>query len=560
MNHFPAEALGAATQGGMKVSQQMSVAIVGGGPMALYALKHLSRSQTPIRIVLFERAAIAGPGMPYNTEQNADFMLSNIFSREIPELSNPLSQWLREQPSETLARWSIDPAEVSSRAFYSRTVLGAYLAAQMNALGERAIAAGHSVEILARHDVIDVVPLCDHVMVHVVTPQGPRQMRCDQVLLATGHVWPEPPKIGEATLLSPWPARVLAQLPAGRLAILGSSLSAVDVAVALAHAHGEFRETSDGLAWRARQGHDGLHITMVSRNGVLPEADFHYPYPYEPLQHLTDEAVKGMIDAGQRGILDATFALLIRELGTCDPEYLHDLAMPEPTLEAFGEAYFARRLRLGAFRALRQNLRESRKTMERRETVEWRYALLRGHAVFETAMPAFTPDDWNRFRRHLLPVFADCYAAVPHLSLDRICALHDAGVIDILPTDDDTGFTGRSGQEITVRGPDGDLHFLHMIDARGQEPALPAELPFPSLVDALATPGQPLMAPFRLKLRTGPDRVVCLSMPQLLERHPFSQGLPNCDDLAQTGVAEVLGWGAAHDLPTGPKALSLGAA
>jgi hypothetical protein len=161
--------------------------------------------------------------------------------------------------------------------------------------------------------------------------------------------------------------------------------------------------------------------------------------------------------------------------------------------------------------------------------------------VFEAALPHLTAAEWKTFRNHLLPVFADCYAAVPHLSLDRLVALHDAGVLDVVRSGDKARFLAGPQGGVIVRNGNKDLAFEAMVDARGQTSAPPADLPFPTLVNDLTDPDRPVEAPFRLALRgqSGTD-VICLSMPQVLERYPFSQGLPNCDALAERAVAALL--------------------
>jgi hypothetical protein len=213
---------------------------------------------------------------------------------------------------------------------------------------------------------------------------------------------------------------------------------------------------------------------------------------------------------------------------------VQELAMDDPTIAAFGTATFARRQRMGAFRALRTGLVESRATLARRQTIPFRYALLRGHAVFEHALPHLTPDEWQVFRSHLLPVFADCYAAVPHLSLERLAALRTAGAIDILESGEDARFEGAPNGGVTVHIGTNRHSFAAMVDARGQTAAPPADLPFPSLIAALPDPDAPVLSPFTLPLHPQyRTPVYCLSMPQLLIRYPFSQGLPNCDALSQ---------------------------
>lgn len=518
-----------------------TIGIIGGGPMAIFLVKHLIESKNPLRITLFEQHELAGTGMPYRQEMSPDYLLANIFSREIPLIHEPLADWLRKQPDGWLDRWGVSPDAISDRAFYPRTLIGAYLASQLQALAATGNAAGHEVEVRTTNDVIDVKPTASLIEVVVNTPDGPETTAFDKVVLATGHTWDRVPTEGGASLVSPWPASNIAALPAAAIGILGSSLSAVDVAVALAHDHGKFTHGTNGLMWTPLPRQEILTITMVSKTGILPEADFYYPYPYGPLIHLTDTAVEGLVSDGKGHLLARTFDLLIQELQICDPGYLDDLAMDAPTIEVFGEAYFARRQRLGAFRALQANLVESRATILRKETIEWRYALLRGHEVFETALPHFTTEEWDTFRTHLLSVFADCYAAVPHLSLDRLVALRAAGVLEIVEVGDDAKFIASPAGGVIVRNGNTDHYFIAMVDARGQASELPTDLPFPTLTDALQNPSEPLKTPFQLALRSGlSGGIFCLSMPQVLVRYPFSQGLPNCNALAAIVATELL--------------------
>ena len=517
-------------------SPNRRIAIIGCGPMSIFLLKHLIQARSPLTIEVFEQHPQPGTGMPYRSDLNDDFMLANIFSREIPTITEPLADWLRAQPAEFLHRWQIAPENISGRDFYPRTLLGEYLQAQLRRLVVIGQEAGHSITLRAGHPVQDIHPDTDG---FTILPGAPG--RFSHVVIATGHIWDANPQMGTAALRSPWPATQLRGLPAGPVGILGSSLSAVDVAVALAHDHGQFAEVDDGLDWSPNPGHEGLSITMISKNGILPEADFYYPYPYEPLLHLTDAAVKAMIAAQPGHVLQGVFELLLRELMACDPGYVTGLKMPEPTIEAFGVAYFAHRQRLGPFRALRLDLAESRRTIARQETVPSRYALLRGHEAFELVMPHMTPPEWDRFRTHLLPVFADCYAAVPHLSLDRLVALRAAGVIDIVDCGDDARFSGNPNGGVTVTIDDLALQFNCMIDARGQKAAGLNALPFASLTAALQDPKADLVDSFELDLQPHLLRgAYCLAMPQVLVKHPFSQGLPNCDALARTVATHLL--------------------
>ncbi len=105
---------------------------------------------------------------------------------------------------------------------------------------------------------------------------------------------------------------------------------------------------------------------------------------------------------------------------------------------------------------------------------------------------------------------------------------------------EDSSFAKRSDGSIEVETEDGPIRFDTMIDARGQSPSKLEQLPFPSLVANIGDRDAVLLRPFELGVN-GLDagRVFCLALPQLLERHPFAQGLVECHELASIAVEEI---------------------
>lgn len=520
-----------------------SFGIIGSGPMALYLLKYLFNRRSPLDVTVLEASSAPGVGMPYRADMNAEFMLCNAFSREIPPITQPLLDWLRTLPPRDLGEWEMSPDDVTARAFYPRVLLGEYFASEFAALCEAARTRGHNVRVLPRHRVQDIRPGAEVTECLVQTPRGTEKFAFGTVVIATGHAWPDAPRLGSATLMSPWPARTLEKIPAQRIGILGASLSAIDIVIALGHAHGTFREEGSRISWFAHDGAADLRLTMLSRKGILPEPDFYYAYPYAPLQHLTAAAVADEVARGSDGLLVRIFELLLQELDASDSAYLDGLGSQARTIPGFAEAYFARRQNLGGLRALRTTLGESRESMRDKKTVPHRSVLLRGHEEFDAALRDLTPEDWQTFTSHLMPVFADCYAAVPHLSVARVLALYDAGVLELVATGDDAEVEGTEEGGVRVRLPDETLILDRMIDARGQEQAALSDLPFPSLVRALSAEQTHLDAPFRLQLDSpSPDAgaIYCLAMPQVMNRYPFSQGLANCAELSKIVAADAV--------------------
>lgn len=205
-----------------------------------------------------------------------------------------------------------------------------------------------------------------------------------------------------------------------------------------------------------------------------------------------------------------------------------DRSVHARTVDGFADAYFQHRERLGGLRALRETLRQSIASIEDKQTQHHRYALLRGHESFEPILEHLDDDDWQTLSSKLLSVIGDCCAAVPHVSVRRILALYDAGVLDIIHAGPDGSFSDAGDRGVIVSTIDGDIRFDALIGERGQAAAPLADLPFPHLTAASIGPDAKLVEPFQLDL--GDDHraaVYCLAMPQILDRHPFSQGSPD---------------------------------
>jgi len=516
------------------------IGIIGSGPSAIYALKHLIDSPEPLDVIIFESTNEVGKGMPYRSDINADYMLCNAFSREIPKVTRSLIDWLSALPPRELGEWELSVHELSARAFYPRLVIGEFLEEEFRALCKLAQTNKHMIGIKSSETVTDIIVAKDAAML-VRTNKNTEPYEFDHVIIATGHTWPEHPKVGDAELISPWPYTSITKLPAGNIGILGSSLSAIDIVAALGHSHGAFTDSNGTVSWQPNHASATLRITMVSRNGIMPEGDFYYPFPYEPLKVITPEAVDQAIEAGSDGLLGRVFDLLCKELDKADPQYLKTLGKEARTLDGFADAYFKQRQDRGGVAAVKTDFAKVRKSMRDRQTIAYRYVLLRAHENFDRALRALDDDDWKVFVQKLLPVFTDCYAAVPHLSLARVIAMYDAGVLELMLSGDDASFTNGSNGGVDVDLGEETLHFDVMIDARGQVPAPLYALPFPSLVSELRPNPEHIIAPFKLKLSTSENSAVyCLALPQVMERYPFCQGLTNCAENGKIVAAEIL--------------------
>jgi uncharacterized NAD(P)/FAD-binding protein YdhS len=524
-----------------------SIAFVGAGPTTIYTLcAFLNEVDVPAEVVIYEEQPRAGLGTPYRPGWNDPAMLSNIASVEIPPIVETLIDWLRRQPRARLVRLGIDPDLIDEHAFYPRLALGEYFLDQFEALIARGRARGIAIDIATSCRVTDIIAEGDGLRVLVSPKRGSAfERRFDQVALATGHQWPKEPEVRPGYFLSPWPATALQRVPATSVGIRGSSLTAIDAAVALAVAHGTFIETQgDRIEYRANPGGDVLHMTMMSRKGLLPEADFHHPVPYEPLAICTAEAIDRLIETECDTLLDSSYRLFKRELAHADPDYAARIGLDGLALEDFADRYFAERADVEPFAWAEANLAEARSNYELGVTVPWRYAILRMHEVLARIVPHLEPDALDRFGRFLKPVFVDEYATVPHLSIERLLALHRAGRLDVSALGEDyrvDSHGAEPGATVIIAGER--RHFPVFIDATGQRPLAADKFPFPSLLaqgvvrDAAEDdPEEPKGIAVDEGFHPVSDepaaaRIHCLSIPFILGRHPFIQGITSSHEM-----------------------------
>jgi uncharacterized NAD(P)/FAD-binding protein YdhS len=355
------------------------IAIIGSGPTGIYTLHGLVKAGRPLSITVFEIEADPGKGTPYHPHINDQAMLANIASVELPAICETLVEWLRRQPNTELQRLNVERVEIRERKFYPRVVLGEFLQSQFRQSVEMGLAKGYTIEVKPRHRVVDIKLQTDDIRLTVDMPDGERRdYAFDHVVMATGHNWPETTEIKPGYFMSPWPAPALKKIAPGSVGILGTSLSAIDALITVATAHGAFYLDASGqLQYQAAAASEKFLASMMSRKGLLPEADFYCPYPYAPLRVCTVEAVQALIQRGSKGLLDMVFDLFKREIAFCDPDYAAKIGLALLSVETLAPAYFADREAADPFVWAASNLAEAEQNKVNEYTVEWRYAILR---------------------------------------------------------------------------------------------------------------------------------------------------------------------------------------
>lgn len=132
------------------------VAIVGVGPTGIYTFHALVERGEPLEIQLYEQAEEAGVGMPYNSDNNADHMLANIASIEIPPIYISYLTWLQNQSDEYLAQFRLERTSLHERQFLPRVILGDYYRDRFLAIVDKAQRSGFTIRVYESSKVTDL--------------------------------------------------------------------------------------------------------------------------------------------------------------------------------------------------------------------------------------------------------------------------------------------------------------------------------------------------------------------------------------------------------------------
>lgn len=506
----------------------LRIAIIGSGPTGLYLLAALREMDVALDITIYESARRLGVGTPYGRERNSVSMLANIASIELPPVTMTLLDWVRTGGRDALLQLGIDPAGVHERTFLPRVILGDYFEAQLHELLRRAKEGDKRITAMRDNQVVDLIAGRSACRVVAMTAANAmEEQEYDYVVLATGHA-------SSGFSIAPHRIHNAYQVPrlqdVHSVGILGTSLSAIDVAIGIASEAGAFQENDDEFGF-ARDS-DCPRITMMSRTGLLPEADFYCPIPYEPLSVFTADA------ASKCTGLDQLFDLMREQLFESDPAYSAAIDLQSATADDFATRFFAERVRIGPIEWARANLAEVERNALSQKTVSWRYAILRMHEPFGMRVADLNECDLERFDKGLRRVFVDNYAAVPPQTVKRLLALCDAGVLGIEALGDDYRLE-QAGEGWRVTAGARTMQFDVMVDARGQRPLDRSDISLPTLrlqvsaVQRGKTPGVDVEADYRLGLRgTALGRIYFASLPFLLRRRPFIQGLTSSHEIA----------------------------
>ncbi|WP_017257811.1 FAD/NAD(P)-binding protein [Pedobacter arcticus] len=470
----------------MPETKKLRIAIIGGGPSALFIYKRLVESEKKnFDIHVFERKNRLGAGMPYSEDGACAEHITNVSDNEIPTIVNTIEDWVKSEPAIAL-NFKVTPANFNEFKVLPRLLFGDYLSAQFQLLLERAKQQLIDTTLHLSVKVKDLIHEKERNKVWVITEN--RKLEFDLVVISIGHSWPiklegKVPGIYD----SPYPPCKLNLKLNHVVAIKGSSLTAIDAIRTLSRNNGYFEKKANGkYTYKLDVGSEQFKLTMHSRSGLLPAVRFHLED-----SHLRNDALltKQEIDEHRKKndgfvsldfIFEQDFKNLFIEK---QPEFYQ--AIKDLSMEEFVDYVMDLREKVDAFTLLKAEFVEAEKSIESKESIYWKELL--GVLSFAMNQPAkhFSAEDMLRLKKTLMPLISLVIAYVPQSSCEDLMALHDAGVLNIVSVGDDSEVIPQEDGGVIYQYKDEngktlDVKYETFIDCVGQVALSYEDFPFKS--------------------------------------------------------------------------------
>jgi uncharacterized NAD(P)/FAD-binding protein YdhS len=426
----------------------------------------------PIKIIVFEQTSNMGPGLPYGKSNLFSFHLSNMPARDmsiVADRPDDFINWffkhkrtLEMHYPELIPYLSQENFNPSNNSFLPRMVMGEYLKSRLDEALKKAAAYGIQVVIQKERKVIDIKEKKENFIILSTDQktQGIQESLAERVFLATGHWFSKSRQNGY--FASPWPAQtLLANIPkCSKVAVLGTSLSAIDTALTLL-SDGHFSRKSTGVLTYS-PATDSRQVTFYSRNGLLPKVRGRIG-PHQ--NHFFSISRLNSLMTQKHGSLrlEELFQLLNRELETAYNRSIDWKSIFNPAKNPLS--------------ILRQDIRMAHKGDNPNGDILWQTILFQAIPLMKQAYINLIPSHRHWFETDFKSVFMTHAAVIPLVNAEKILAFMESGVLKVKKLQDTYQWKPlleSNGFEFIYPDHAGepmrdDCHFI--VDARGQSPS-----------------------------------------------------------------------------------------
>lgn len=384
------------------------------------------RPARPLRIMIFEEDEQPGPGFPYNRKDHLPCHLLNMPAEDMSiNCTDPADfvRWmnrhldkLTEQYPELHTWFSIIKELGPDRAFPPRIIVGIYLRERFEDALRTAGGLGLELELHSNTEVIDIKDEGKYLVLEAQkrTSKAVDSYRADKVILATGHWFNWSEKTG--VFSSPFPAaNLLRHIPPGaKVAVIGTSLSAIDATLTL-FADGGFLPQGKGYL-RFQPPEKPRKVIMFSRNGYLPKVRG-LPGRYQN-RYFTMDGLEQLIEQRHAGLTWQDFIdLLEQELETAYQKPVSWDQVCRPTEDHLT--------------LLKNELRQAREGDNPQGDILWQTVLFQALPVIRKAYIHFSPDQKQLFDDKYKSLFMAYASPIPRINANKIMVLLRSGLLEI---------------------------------------------------------------------------------------------------------------------------------
>ncbi|MGD8262675.1 MAG: FAD/NAD(P)-binding protein [Desulfobacterales bacterium] len=429
-----------------------------------FDLKLLNPSE--IKIQIFEKQDIFGPGFPHCDRNVMPFHITNMCAKDMGILlghPEDFQDWATINHDRLKELYQcIDETSFSYEGcnHYPRAIMGEYLKERFQEAHQKAQALGLGVELFSGSEVIDLEERSDdkiHLTVKQLSSGSIFSCIADRILLATGH-WFEK-KEEHNYFPSPWPARqLLEKIPEGeKVAVIGTSLSAIEVVLTLT-SNGHFiRDNSNELVYVPPT--NPRKFALYSRRGLLPKVRGKMG-KYRNM-FLTRKKLESLIAENQGYLnLEAVFQLLNSEL---EAAYGHDIdwnAVVDPTRPPA--------------ELLQQYLEDARHGDGPDGELVWQTVLHQSFDMVRKIYLRLSLEDRKRFDKTYTSVFFIHAATQPAINAEKMLALMKSGLVEVFKLGRNYQFVKNDTKDVwefIYQDSNGETKrdvYRYVVNARGQ--------------------------------------------------------------------------------------------
>jgi uncharacterized NAD(P)/FAD-binding protein YdhS len=463
---------------------QFNIAIIGGGLTATAMLCRLVQcvrkkirqgrlDPAGIGIQIYEKQDTYGPGFPHSERFVLPFHITNMCASDMGILHGEpgdFQDWVTQNSDRLATRfaWFRGTSSRSVAAghecnHYPRAIMGEYLKTRFEEALQLAQSLGLDVKLFSGSEVVDLRFCGDRISLSIKTLNSGDvfSRNADRVLLATGHWFENDDR--DRYFASPWPsAKLLGSIPEGaRVAVIGTSLSAIETLLTL---------TSDGKFIRSRTGElvfapseNPRRFCLYSRRGLLPKV--RGKTGTRRNRFLNRENIDRLLSENRGELnLETVFSLLNSDL---EDAYGHPVDWRE-VIDPTGDPADL----------LQGYLHEAINGDGPHGEIIWQTVL---HQTFDMVREIYlnlTMEDRRRFDEGYTSVFFTHAATQPSVNAEKLLALLRAGIVEVVKLGETYRLVkddAANSSELIYRDNRGNLKkdtYRYVVNARGQEKSL----------------------------------------------------------------------------------------